>query len=127
MAKSRISQGGAGIHCGFASRWSGALYHQSCRRRRQFQAHSQRFGCGQFSAFTSRLQHCPSHRRREHGLSLERLHALAEAGIIGSVASNAYSFMGYIPRPAALMEKTAPAIAEEMTHDNVDLVLLVPA
>lgn len=58
---------------------------------------------------------------------LERLHALAQAGIIGSVASNAYSFMGYIPRPARLIEKTAPAIAEEMTHDNVDLVLLVPA
>lgn len=58
---------------------------------------------------------------------LERLKELAQEGIIGDVSPRHFSFMGYIPVTAPLIEKTAPAVADMLQEDQVDLALLVPA
>jgi D-proline reductase (dithiol) PrdB len=55
---------------------------------------------------------------------LDRLHELAQAGVIGSVAAFHYSFMGATePRH---MEPAAHALARLLQQDQVDAVLLVP-
>ncbi len=58
---------------------------------------------------------------------LERLRELAREGIVGSVSPRHFSFMGYIPLPELLIEKTAPEVANLLNEDQVDLALLVPA
>jgi D-proline reductase (dithiol) PrdB len=55
---------------------------------------------------------------------IERLHELAEAGVIGSVAGRHYSFMGATP-PAA-MEPVARDLAKVLEADKVDAVVLCP-
>ena len=55
---------------------------------------------------------------------LERLHEMAAAGEIGSVAGLHYSFMG-ASTPAELEDK-ARELAGHLAADNVDAVLLVP-
>jgi len=53
-----------------------------------------------------------------------RLHELADEGVIGSVASRHYSFMGATPPTA--MEPVARDLAKVLKADNVDAVALVP-
>jgi D-proline reductase (dithiol) PrdB len=55
---------------------------------------------------------------------LDRLHELAQAGIIGSVAAFHYSFMG--ATEPSQMETSAHALACLLQHDQVTAVLLVP-
>lgn len=57
---------------------------------------------------------------------LDRLHELATAGVIGSVASEHFSLMGSILAPGRLIRDTAPQIAKELVRDEVDVALLVP-
>lgn len=59
-------------------------------------------------------------------LPLERLSALAEQRVIGSVAPTHYSIMGYVTNAADLAERTAPVIAARMREDAVDVALMVP-
>jgi D-proline reductase (dithiol) PrdB len=55
---------------------------------------------------------------------LDRLHELAEVGVIGSVAAYHYSFMGAAdPR---LMEPSARRLGPLLKKDQVDAVVLVP-
>lgn len=57
-------------------------------------------------------------------LPLQHLKDMAEEGVIGSVASNHYSFMGATdPRT---MEENARQLAGELKADNVDTVVLIP-
>jgi len=58
---------------------------------------------------------------------LERLRELAQEGMIGALAPQHVSFMGYIPITDPLVKGTAPAVAAQLRQDEVDLVLLVPA
>ncbi len=55
---------------------------------------------------------------------IDRLNELAADGVIGSVASIHYSFMG--ATPPAKLEATARALAGLLKQDRVDAVLLVP-
>ena len=60
-------------------------------------------------------------------LPLERLHELAQTGEIGSVAPTHYSIMGFQGNDTTqLVEESAPAIAEGMKSEEVDLALLAP-
>ena len=60
-------------------------------------------------------------------LPLERLHALAADGTIGSVAETHYSVMGFQGNdPSKLVEQSAPEIAAAMKSEEVDLALLTP-
>jgi len=60
-------------------------------------------------------------------LPLDRLRELVADGALESLAPTHYSLMGYIPQVDALVEQTAPAIAERLGREEVDLVLLTPA
>ena len=55
---------------------------------------------------------------------LDRLHDLADQGVIGSVAAFHYSFMG--ATDPKIMEPAARNLARLMRKDQVDAVLLVP-
>ena len=57
---------------------------------------------------------------------LKTLRYLVETGLIKGLGSNAYSFMGGIYSARKVRELLAPALAERVLADQVDLVLLVP-
>lgn len=59
---------------------------------------------------------------------IDRLHELAAAGVIGSVAASHLSFMGAQPDHTltTLRLDTGPAAAQVLLDDNVDVVLLTP-
>ncbi|MFN8592237.1 MAG: glycine/sarcosine/betaine reductase selenoprotein B family protein [Thermomicrobiales bacterium] len=59
-------------------------------------------------------------------LPLDHLRAMVEEGHLGSLASEIYSFMGYITDTTRLMQYEAPEIVERLRADHVDLVLLAP-
>jgi D-proline reductase (dithiol) PrdB len=59
---------------------------------------------------------------------LERLRELAAEGVIGEVAPHHWSgFMGRIYKRSHVTEVAAPALAEALAREGVDLFLLVPA
>ena len=59
-------------------------------------------------------------------LPLRRLDELVDQGVVASSAPRHYSIMGYILKPEQLVEETAPAIANSLAADQVDLALMVP-
>lgn len=59
-------------------------------------------------------------------LPLDRIRELAARGRIGSINHRHLSFMGSITAPGRLIRQTAPAAADLMTADGVDVALLVP-
>jgi D-proline reductase (dithiol) PrdB len=63
---------------------------------------------------------------RNMGLPLDRLHELATAGEIGSVAPRHLSVMGSITAPNRFIEHTLPTIADLLVEDHVDIALMVP-
>jgi D-proline reductase (dithiol) PrdB len=54
------------------------------------------------------------------------LTALANQGLVGSVAPNHFSFLGAIRLHRELEEELAPALARELAQAGVDLAVLVP-
>lgn len=59
---------------------------------------------------------------------IDRLRELDQAGVIGTVAPRLWSgFMGRIYKRTVVREVAAPALAQELHDDDVDLFLLVPA
>jgi D-proline reductase (dithiol) PrdB len=59
---------------------------------------------------------------------LERLRELAQDGLIDEVAPHHYSgFMGRIYKRSHVTEVAAPALADALSRERVDLFLLVPA
>jgi D-proline reductase (dithiol) PrdB len=60
-------------------------------------------------------------------LPVDRLRELARAGVVGAVADSHYSIMGYQGNDSRRLEQeSAPAIAEAMASEEVDLALLAP-
>jgi D-proline reductase (dithiol) PrdB len=57
---------------------------------------------------------------------IDRLHELAEAGIVGAVAPMNYGFMGFIPNGRLLRDTTAPIVAERLFNQGTDAVVLTP-
>ena len=55
---------------------------------------------------------------------IDRLRELAEEGVVNSVASRHFSFMG--ATPPTVMEPVARDLANVLKTDNVDAVVLVP-
>ena len=55
-----------------------------------------------------------------------RCSRLADDGTIGGLGRNAYTFMGGIYSSRKVTELVAPAIAERLARDEVDLALFVP-
>ncbi len=60
-------------------------------------------------------------------LPLDRLRELVDEGTVGAMAGTHYSVMGYQGNDASRLEnESAPAIAEAMKSEEVDLALLAP-
>lgn len=57
---------------------------------------------------------------------IDTLRALADQGVIGGLGPNAYTFMGGIYSTRKVADILAPAIADRVEDDEVDLALLVP-
>jgi D-proline reductase (dithiol) PrdB len=60
-------------------------------------------------------------------LPLSHLEDLAREGIIGSIAANVISFMGYQPDAARVVDELAPQIVEAVYAERADAALLVPS
>jgi len=60
---------------------------------------------------------------------VERLTEFKNEGLIGEIADHHYAFMGHIDGPHinALINDTAPAVAQRLKDDRVDAVILTPA
>jgi len=59
---------------------------------------------------------------------IDRLHELCDAGEIGSLAPRFWSgFMGRIYNRSKILNESAPAFAEALHNDEVDLLIAVPA
>jgi D-proline reductase (dithiol) PrdB len=72
------------------------------------------------------FDHAPMAADRNVAFPLDRLRALADDGTIGAVAPRHLSFMGSITAPEPLIAGSAPAAAELLAGDGVDIALLVP-
>ena len=57
---------------------------------------------------------------------LATLRDLARDGVVGEVAPRAYTFMGGIYSSAKVRDALAPALADRLVADAVDVALLVP-
>ena len=57
---------------------------------------------------------------------LETLLDLTRNGRIGEVAPSAYTFMGGIYSSRRVRDELAPALADRLQHDQVDVAILVP-
>lgn len=57
---------------------------------------------------------------------LEILRGLAADGVIGGVGANAYTFMGGIYSASKVRDVLAPALADRLVADAVDVALMVP-
>jgi len=57
---------------------------------------------------------------------LDRVRELVESGRVRSLARSHISFMGSITAPGRLIRHTAPAAAQRLVDDEVDIALLVP-
>jgi D-proline reductase (dithiol) PrdB len=57
---------------------------------------------------------------------IDTLHALVAEGFVSELARNAYAFMGGIYSSRKVRDTLAPALAERVVRDEVDVVLLVP-
>lgn len=58
---------------------------------------------------------------------IDTLRGLAREGAIGSLAANAYTFMGGIYSSRRVREELAPRVTECLLAEEVDAVLFVPA
>jgi D-proline reductase (dithiol) PrdB len=77
-----------------------------------------------------------AHRHYNHGgikkdlnilFPVDRLIEFKSRGIIGEVAGENYSFMGYIPGIAEVKEKYGPEVARKLKEQGADIVLMVPS
>lgn len=57
---------------------------------------------------------------------VDRLRELVDRGVIGSLATNFYSFMGAIRNPSKIVEETGPEVAKLLIGEGVDAVFLTP-
>jgi D-proline reductase (dithiol) PrdB len=80
-----------------------------------------------------RLHIAHTHYEREHAetdinvvLPILHFQQLAAQGIIGRLYPWTYSFMGYLPEPAALIADTAPQVARRLAADGVHAAFLTP-
>ncbi|MGV8025968.1 MAG: glycine/sarcosine/betaine reductase selenoprotein B family protein [Anaerolineaceae bacterium] len=54
------------------------------------------------------------------------LKELVKDGVIGSVPSKFYGFMGFVPDPQDLIKHNAPEVAQKLVDEKVDVVILTP-
>src|SRR5262245_6504533 len=72
------------------------------------------------------FDHAGIHQDPNLAFPLDRTRELAERGRIGQVNRRHLSFMGSITAPGRLIQQTAPAAAQLLVEDAVDVALLLP-
>jgi D-proline reductase (dithiol) PrdB len=84
---------------------------------------------GDFSITHDYYDHTDAEKDLNIVLPLQRLREFESEGIIGKLASSHFSLMGHIDgrHIPALIEESAPRIAERLKTAGVDVVLLTPA
>ena len=60
------------------------------------------------------------------GFPLDHMRALEKEGVIGALNHRHVSFMGSITAPGRFVSQSAPAFAQALVEDEVDVALLVP-
>ena len=77
-----------------------------------------------------------SHTHYEHSaveqdpqvlVPLRHLRRMVKDGLIGELAPNVISFMGYLPLATRLVDETIPVILQAVEQQDADAALLVPA
>ncbi|MDD9904454.1 MAG: glycine/sarcosine/betaine reductase selenoprotein B family protein [Rhodospirillaceae bacterium] len=82
----------------------------------------------QYQIHDSYYDHSDAERDLNCLLPIDRLHELAEAGEIGGVAQRHWSgFMGRTYNRSKVLGESAPAFADELLADQVDLLIAIPA
>jgi len=72
------------------------------------------------------FDHTGIHQDPNLAFPLHRARELVQRGRIGSLNPRHLSFMGSITAPGRLIQQTAPAAAQVLSEDAVDVALLVP-
>ena len=81
-----------------------------------------------FQIHDSYYDHSDAERDLNCLLPVDRLHELAEAGEIGEVSQRHWSgFMGRTYNRSKVLGESAPAFADELLADQVDLLIAIPA
>jgi len=75
---------------------------------------------------SSSFDHSGVKADKNMALPLERFRELEKRGVIGSLNSRHFSFMGSIIGPRPLIKESAPAVSELLKADGVDAVFLTP-
>ena len=57
---------------------------------------------------------------------LDRLRELTARGVVGSLAPNAYSFMGALRDMRRIMEETGTEVAQRLKDEGAEVVFLTP-
>jgi D-proline reductase (dithiol) PrdB len=70
--------------------------------------------------------HAAADLDRNSVFPLERLRELAASGEIGGLTGTHFSFSGYLPDWAEVVDHFAPALAEQVIQQHPDAALLVP-
>jgi D-proline reductase (dithiol) PrdB len=70
--------------------------------------------------------HTAADADRNSVFPLERLRELVSSGEIGGLTQTHFSFSGYMPDWAEVLDQFAPALAERVVEQQPDAVLLVP-
>ncbi|HLZ23041.1 MAG TPA: glycine/sarcosine/betaine reductase selenoprotein B family protein [Ktedonobacterales bacterium] len=70
--------------------------------------------------------HTAANQDRNSVFPLDRLRELAAAGEIGGLTETHFSFSGYLPDWAEVVDHFAPALAEQVAQQHPDAALLIP-
>jgi len=70
--------------------------------------------------------HAAANADRNSVFPLDRLRELANSGEIGGLTDTHFSFSGYLPDWAEVVDSFAPALAEQVAEQHPDAALLVP-
>ena len=57
---------------------------------------------------------------------LDRMRELVARGVVGSMAPNAYSFMGALRDVSRIVDETGPQVAQQLKNDGAEVVFLTP-
>ena len=75
---------------------------------------------------SSSFDHSGIRADKNLALPLDRFRELLDRGVIGSLNSRHFSFMGSIIAPRPLIDESAPEVAAKLESDGVDVVFLTP-
>ena len=78
------------------------------------------------SHFSIGFDHTGIYRDLNVTFPIDRLRELQERGVIGSLATNYYSFMGALRDASRVIEETGPEVARRLREEGVDVALLTP-